>query len=204
MKRFFTIMLLLFSWSIVSWADSPLTSTEFAFAYSSSPMVKMAKNVKGDIPSELLAFLANSKAHIDERLAVVNQLGWDIEGTSYGSQLGDHLYEKYSVDNDVDLAEKLDAGTLAVYAYASAMSNYLYVDFASSLGHRAVEKNEGKSFSVAMISALIDAQINLDGDDWSKVYKVVADVVKDKTLKRDMKQEAIDAIMEYIDLYKDY
>lgn len=54
-----------------------------------------------------------------------------------------------------------------------------------------------------MVSALIDAQINLDGNDWSKVYTVVANVVKDKTLKRDMKQEAIDIIMEYIDLYKE-
>lgn len=204
MKRFLTIILFLLSGSIASLADSPLTSTDFAVAYYSSPMVALAKNVKGNIPTKMLSFLADSKSPVDERLAVVNQLGWEMEGTSYSSQLGDFLKRRHAVNNDVDLADKLDAGTLAVYAYATAMSDYFNVDFASFLGHRAVEKDKGKSLSVAMVAALIDAQSYMDGDDWSKIYTVVADVIENKTLHRDMKQEAIDIIMEYIDLYKEY
>ena len=202
MKKLLVALLFLFSWNIVSQADSPLTSTDFAEAYSSSPMVMMAKGVQGDIPTALLSFLADSKAPIDERLAVVNQLGWDIEGTTIDSQFYNYLERTYKIADDSSLVEELDAGTLAVYAYAMAMSDYFDVSHASWLGHQAVAKNESKSFSVAMISALIDAQDYLSGD-WSMVYKVVADVVADKTLRRDMKREAIDIIMEYINLYKD-
>ena len=81
------------------------------------------------------------------------------------------------------------------------MSNYFDVKAASELGHMAVKKNKDKSFSVALISALIDAQHYLD-NDWSKIYPVVANVLHDGSLHLDMRQEAIDNIMEYIDLYK--
>jgi len=82
------------------------------------------------------------------------------------------------------------------------MSNYFDVKAASELGHLAVKKDKDKSFSVAMISALIDAQIYLDSD-WSMVYKVVADVLHDGSLHLDMRQEAIDNIMDYINLYNE-
>ena len=109
---------------------------------------------------------------------------------------------RYKAQNEKKLVKKLDAGTLAVYAYAKAMSNYFDVKAASELGHQAVKKNKNKSFSVAMASALIDAQVYLDSD-WSMVYKVVADVLHDGSLHLDMRQEAIDNIMEYINLYNE-
>jgi hypothetical protein len=48
---------------------------------------------------------------------------------------------------------------------------------------------------VALISALIDAQIYLDSD-WGMIYKIVADVLHDGSLNLDMRQEAIDSIMD--------
>ena len=119
-----------------------------------------------------------------------------------GAQLGEYLMGRYKAKNESKLVKKLDAGTLAVYAYAKAMSNYFDVKDASELGHKAVKKNKKKSFSVAMASALIDAQVYLDSD-WSMVYKVVADVLHDGSLHLDMRQEAIDNIMEYINLYNE-
>ena len=71
------------------------------------------------------------------------------------------------------------------------------------MGHLAVKKNKGKSLSVALISALIDAQVYLDSD-WSKIYPVVSKVLHDGSLRLDMRQEAINGIMEYINLYKEY
>ena len=81
------------------------------------------------------------------------------------------------------------------------MSDYFNVAAASALGHQAVKKNKNKSFSVALISALIDAQVYLD-TDWSKIYPVLANVLHDGSLHLDMRQEAIDNIMEYINLYQ--
>ena len=83
------------------------------------------------------------------------------------------------------------------------MSDYFNVTAASELGHMAVNKNKNKSFSVALISALIDAQVYLDSD-WSMIYKVVANVLHDGSLHLDMRQEAIDNIMDYINLYSEY
>lgn len=187
----------------VSWADSPLTSTHFADAYSDHPMVQMAnENMQYEIPTTLLNFLANKNEPVDVRLAVINKIGWNFDGTSMGEQLSQYLMGRYKAQNEKKLVKKLDAGTLAVYAYAKAISNYFDVKAASELGHQAVKKNKNKSFSVAMASALIDAQVYLDSD-WSMVYKVVADVLHDGSLHLDMRQEAIDNIMEYINLYNE-
>lgn len=189
---------------IASWADSPLTSTHFADAYSDHPMVQMAtEEMQYDLPTTLLNFLANKNEPVDVRLAVINKIGWNFDGTSVGAQLEQYLMGRYNVKTEKKLVKKLDAGTLAVYAYARAMSNYFDVTAASELGHLAVKKNKNKSFSVAMAAALIDAQEYLH-NDWSKIYKVVADVLHDGSLHLDMRQEAIDNIMDYINLYTEY
>ena len=202
MKRLLTVIALMLTFT-ASWADSPLTSTHFADAYSDHEMVQMANELmQNEIPTTLLNFLANKNEPVDVRLAVINKIGWNFDGTSVGEQLGQYLMGRYKAQNEKKLVKKLDAGTLAVYAYAKAMSNYFDVKAASELGHQAVKKNKNKSFSVAMASALIDAQIYLDSD-WSMVYKVVADVLHDGSLHLDMRQEAIDNIMEYINLYNE-
>ena len=189
-------------WS-ACWADSPLTSTHFADAYSDHPMVQMAsEEMQGNLPTTLLNFLSNKNEPVDVRLAVINKLGWNFDGTSIGSQLCQYLMGRYNAKNEAKLIKKLDAGTLAVYAYAVAMSDYFNVKNACELGHKAVKKNKNKSFSIAMASALIDAQAYLDSD-WSMLYKVVADVLHDGSLHLDMRQEAIDSIMEYINLYNE-
>ena len=185
------------------WADSPLTSTHFADAYSDHPMVQMADQMmQNDIPTTLLNFLADKNSPVDVRLAVINKIGWNFDGTTVGAQLGEYLMGRYGAKSEKKLVKKLDAGTLAVYAYAKAMSNYFDVTAASELGHQAVKKNKNKSFSVALISALIDAQIYLDSD-WGMIYKVVAGVLHDGSLNLDMRQEAIDNIMDYINLYNE-
>ena len=201
MKRLLTAITLLLTF-VASWADSPLTSTHFADAYAEHPMVQMATELmQNDMPTTLLNFLADEHQPVDVRLAVVNKLGWNFNGTSMGTQLGKYLMGRYNVKNEKKLAKKLDARTLAVYAYAKAMSDYFNVADACKLGHMAVKKNKDKSFSVALISALIDAQAYMDSD-WSMIYKAVADVLHDGSLHLDMRQDAIDSIMEYINLYK--
>ena len=201
MKRLLTAIALMLTFT-ASWADSPLTSTHFADAYSDHEMVQMASELmQNDIPTTLLNFLADKHQPIDVRLAVINKIGWNFDGTSVGEQLGQYLMGRHNAKNEKKLVKKLDAGTLAVYAYAKAMSNYFDVKAASELGHIALKKNKSKSFSVAMIAALIDAQIYLDSD-WSMVYKVVADVLHDGSLHLDMRQAAIDNIMDYINLYQ--
>ena len=204
MKRLLTAIVLMLAFT-AGWADSPLTSTHFADAYSDHPMVQMAsEEMQSNISTTLLNFLSDKQAPVDVRLAVVNKLGWNFNGTTVGAQLGEYLMGRYGAKNEAKLVKKLDAGTLAVYAYAKAMSNYFDVKAASELGHQALKKNKKtKSFSVAMASALIDAQDYMHTvDNWGMIYKVVAGVLHDGSLHLDMRQEAIDNIMEYINLYQ--
>ncbi|MBR6037015.1 MAG: hypothetical protein IKP41_08700 [Bacteroidaceae bacterium] len=207
MKRLFTALLLTLSWALM-WADSPLTSTDFAENYKDHPMVQMALNLHGDdadpyVPVSILDFLANKKSPIDVRLAVINAISWNFEGKSSGEQLYEYLSKRYKAKTTDKLVKKLDAGTLAVYAYAKAMSDYFDVKEAQELGHKAVKKDKSKSFSVAFITSLIDAQVYLDSD-WGMVYKVVNNVLHDGSLHLDMRQDAIDSVMEYINEYKGY
>ncbi len=206
MKRLLTIMLLTLSWAL-TWADSPLTSSDFAESYKDQSMVQMAlklsDNSDTDIPVSMLNYLADKKSPVDVRLAVINAIGWNFNGKTSGQQLYEYLSTRYKAKTVDKLAKKLDAGTLAVYAYALAMSNYFEVQEAQDLAHKAVKKNKTKSFSVAFIASLIDAQVHLDGD-WGMVYKVVNDVLHDGSLHLDMRQEAIDSVMEYIGEYKKY
>ena len=205
MKRLFAALTLMVMWAAAIWADSPLTSTNFCQAYATHPMVQLASELEpGDfIPTKLLDFLADKNSPVDERMAVINSIGWAFEGHDSYGQLGEYLMKRYKVKTIDKLVKKLDAKTLCVYAYAKAMSNYFEVSEAARLAHEAVNKNKDNSFTVAFIAALIDAQVYLD-NDWCAVYNVVADVAHDGSLKLDMEQGAIDIVMEYIGLYKEY
>lgn len=83
------------------------------------------------------------------------------------------------------------------------MSNYSDVWKAKQLAEKAIEKNTGKSLTINLIASVIQAQYYLE-DDWSRVYRVVANVVNDSSLKKDIKQEAIDDIWNYIKEYAKY
>lgn len=205
MKRLFAALTLMVMWAAAMWADSPLTSTNFCQAYATHPMVQLASELEpGDfIPTKLLDFLADKNSPVDERMAVINSIGWAFEGHDSYGQLGEYLMKRYKVKTIDKLVKKLDAKTLCVYAYAKAMSNYFEVSEAAKLAHEAVNKNKDNSFTVAFIAALIDAQVYLD-NDWCAVYNVVADVAHDGSLKLDMEQGAIDIVMEYIGLYKEF
>ena len=206
MKRIMIVAAMTLLW-LAGRADSPLTSTDIASAYDDCEMVQYAIQLQNgennELRTSILYWLSDAEAPVDERIAVVNKLGWNFDGKISGDQLEEYLMRRYKVDKAADLASKLDAETLIVLAYTKAMSNYFNVTDAAELGHKAVEKNKNKSFTVAFISALIDAQIWLDSD-WNMVYNVVANVLADSTLHRDMRQAAVDSVMEYINLYEKY
>jgi hypothetical protein len=60
-------------------ADSPVTSTPIADAYSDVPMVGAART--GAMTPAIADFLYSS-APIDQKAAVVNALGWSTDGKS--------------------------------------------------------------------------------------------------------------------------
>ena len=154
MKKIIAIMIVATAW-MVARADSPLTSTDFADVYADSEWVQQAAGLVDDeagaeMSTSLMNFLADPKSPVAERLAVVNKLGWNFHGQITGGQLYQYLLGRYKAKDEKQLAKKMDGGTLAVYAYAKAMSNYFDVSVASELGHEAVKKDKTHSFSVAV------------------------------------------------------
>lgn len=194
----FMIGLIFFSMNpITVFADSPVTSTDFYNAYIDVNIVKTAKE-KGVIDQEIAAYLHSSTNPIDVKAAVINALGWKYEGKSNSEN-----YVKLIYANDID---KLDIDSLSgdeifCISYMMALDDYFHVDKALSLMEKAYKKNN-TSFTIAIVRSIIKGQAITD-DNWGMIWSNTENVLNDKTLVKDMRQEAIDIIVEYMKLYKE-
>lgn len=196
----FIIGVIFFSMNpITVFADSPITSTDFYKAYMDVNIVKTAEE-KGVIDQEIANYLYSSKNPIDVKAAVINALGWKYEGKSNAEN-----YVKLMYSNDID---KLDVDSLSgdeifCISYMMALDDYFHVDKALILMEKAYEKNNN-SFTIAIIRSILKGQTALDDGNWGRVWFNTENVLNDKTFVKDMKQEAIDNIVEYMKLYEEY
>ncbi|MFL0197419.1 hypothetical protein ACJDU8_17890 [Clostridium sp. WILCCON 0269] len=197
----FIISVLLFSMNpITVFADSPVTSTDFYKAYIDVDIVKTAKE-KGVIDQKIATYLHSSKNPIDVKAAVINALGWKYEGKSNAEN-----YVKLIYSNDID---KLDVDSLSgdeifCISYMMALDNYFHVDKALLLMEKAYEKNN-TSFTIAVVRSILKGQaIISDINNWGMIWSNTESVLNDKTLVKDMRQEAVDNIVGYMKLYEKY
>ncbi|WP_258049850.1 hypothetical protein [Clostridium weizhouense] len=196
----FIIVAMFFSMNpITAFADSPVTSTDFYKAYIDIDMVKTAKE-KGVIDEEIANYLYSSKNPIDVKAAVINALGWKFEGKNNAEN-----YVKLMYSSDID---KLDIDSLSgdeifCISYMMALDDYFHVDKALLLMEKAYEKNN-TNFTIALIQSILKGQASIENGNWGLIWVNTKNVLNDKTLVKDMKQEAIDSIVEYMKLYKEY
>ena len=78
-KTLLAVCVLVFLSSVVS-ADSPLTSTDFSEAYLEEPIIAAASKTDGRITNELMDYLTDDNNPVDVKMAVINKLGWNIDG----------------------------------------------------------------------------------------------------------------------------
>lgn len=184
-------------------ADSPLTSTAFAEVYQNEEIVKKALSANGCMSIEMMDYLANEDNPVGVKIALVNALGWNFECNSpnYEMFLG-YLKKEYGLSSEIELLSRLDGSVLASLAYIKALGNYFEV-YEAYLIANVAKMVAPESLSVNMVFALICAQINMD-NDWCDVYSVCNDVVQNTELVQDLKKEAVDKIMEYINGYSEY
>ncbi|TLP81337.1 hypothetical protein [Maribacter sp. ACAM166] len=202
MKTNLTLVLLtglLFSQNL--FADSPLTSTDISKAYEDLEIVQLASKADGKLTIELMYYLNESKNPIEFKIAVIHRLGWNIDGKSNATVFFQYLKEKNNV-KDIDKFLNQASGDLLIcIAYLKALDNYFDLEEAIIYAKKAKLKNT-KSFTISIISALIEAQKAMDSD-WCKVYNLTNNVRINDSLNRDMKIQASKIIFEYMDLYKD-
>jgi len=182
-------------------ADSPLTSTAFYTAYEEVEIVKMTIASNGDLTEPILKYLCNENKPIDVKMAVINALGTNFEGTNHSDVFLNYVFES----NDFqDFEEFMLVGSPDLqlcYAYLLAMDNYFDVSVAAEIANMAAMSEAGmNSYTFQIIAAIINAQIAMDYD-WCEVYALTDNVRQQSDLQKDLRTGAVSLIFEYMDLY---
>jgi len=199
--KYLLFSIAVFAFNLCSFADSPITSTNFANAYSELAIVTTAETTGGVLTEELMAYLIDESNPIDAKMAVINQLGWDFDGKSNAATFQTYLFKKKKFKNEAAFKKKGTAHQFICMAYLKAMDNYFDVTDAIVYANLAVKKNN-KSYTIQLIAGVIKAQQAMDSN-WCKVFELTNDVRSNQSLQVDMKATAIDQIFEYMDLYRD-
>ena len=184
-------------------ADSPLTSTKISNAYKDYAIIQLASKSNGDISVNLMDYLYEKSNPIDVKIALINEIvnsGWRIEFKEKNNAVIflEYLQQK---ESGFSLNGNPNSETLISYAYLKALDNYFDVAEATQWADLAKYRN-GESYTVSIIWALIHAQQAMDSD-WCEVYNLTNSVRENKGLEKDMKEEAIFIIFDYMDIYKD-
>ncbi|RMH69113.1 MAG: DUF1311 domain-containing protein [Gemmatimonadetes bacterium] len=198
--RVFSLIVIIIILNISSgYADSPLTSTPFYQAYQDVDIVVQARSNRVLSP-EIAQFLSDPAKPIDVKAAIINALGWDIEGTSYAVTYKQYLQTKYNLTDDAQLMEKCQADELFCWGYLTALSDYFHPEQALPLLEAAKAKNP-TSLTVNLIYTLTVTQ-GLSVEDWCDRWELPRAVVESTTLTPDLRQPAITIIMDYMQLYE--
>ena len=212
MKKLFLLFALLLSAVQLSFADSALTSTEFYKAYLDMPIVKAAAERPHHLSEAAKAYLFDEANPLDVKLALINAVGANPDGlATYGEYIEYCIQhfpkKKYGIAPGKrvtiqDIYKNASCEQMAVLVYLSAMSNYFNTAAMAKMVRMAMTtpRTDKQSFMLAI--GLVKAQIALD-NDWAEVYPIVYDCVNKPRIK-DMRPEAIDLVMEYINEYEKY
>jgi hypothetical protein len=184
-----------------SFADSPLTSTEFYKGYIDIVIIKEARKSGGNITEKQLQFLTNSKNPIAIKLALINSLGWDTKGKSNAPEYLEFLFEQKPHLNYKNFINKASAEELICYAYLRAMDDYINVKSASLFAKQAMHKAPN-IYSIHLIGTLIQVQPLLNSKNWCSIYTKMSQVRTNKKLKLDFRDRSIKDVFNYTDIYK--
>ena len=183
------------SLSVAGWADSPLTSTDFWTAYRDVPQVRTAHDLRR-LNNGLANYLL-SKAPLDKKAAVINALSWNYHGQQNAELFLESAALKYGKSTQ-DAKYMLTADERFCWGYLMAMDNYFDVK-TPLLTLRNARRQMPKSFTVAIVTELVEAQHNFAGQ---KLWQYVEPVFEDQVLKRDLRPQARKVIYDYMALYR--
>lgn len=183
-------------------ADSPLTSTNFAAAYSDQPMVVAASKTDGYINKYIMDYLTDEQNPVEVKMAIINEFGWKISGKNNAQTFAKYLKETRGYADEKEFLRTGKGDELLAMAYITALDDYFDVDDAVVFADAALQKNP-KSRTYNLIVGLISAQKAMDSD-WCGVYQITDRIRKDTGLKNDMKPEAVKIIYDYMDIYGEY
>ena len=176
-------------------ADSPLTSTSFYTAYSNVDIVKVAAKTKGKLNIKLLEYITDTTKPIDVKIAIINRVGWNIEGKYNAKLLLKYIFKKRSYKT-IQEFKNGRADDLICYAYIKGMDDYFNVKDAYNYSLLALNK-EPNSYTINIISFLLKSQTQ----EGCQVYRTMNKLRTMNNLMLDFRQDATKIIFEYTDTY---
>ena len=197
MKKLILGVFLIASCSLPCFCDSPITSTYFCEAYFEIEIIRDAE--KSGVMTNTFAEFLSGDHPIEQKVALINALSWDINGKKNFSIYENFLKKRYG-KRKFGLS-KCTADELLCLGYLKEMDDYFSTEAALKILDIAIKK-QPNSYTFQMIRSLVVAQRELDLD-WCAAFEACNTVEQDATLQRDMKQEAVDIIWEYMSLYED-
>ena len=197
-KSLLTIIVLTLIYSNFSFADSPITSTPFYEAYLDYDIVEKAHE-SGVMDEEFANYLHSKENPIDVKAAVINALSWDFNGKKNADIYCSLIF--YKTIKEIKNA-KLNGDDLFCIGYLLVMDNYFEPERGIPFLNKAAKKLKS-SYTVAMINALSEAQKAMDSD-WCEVWELIEDVIEDKNLEQDMKEGAVEIILDYMRGYEEF
>jgi hypothetical protein len=205
MKKLLILILLI---SQYTFADSPLTSTEFYKAYSDVSLVQDAMKCKGKITNVMLEYIYAETNPLEIKLAIINAIGWNVKGLKNSQTFFKYVMNKknYKTDFGGDyMAFKWYAtrDELVCFSYLKAMDNYFELADAFDIASEA-QRKYSDSFAVNMIYNLIKAQGLTAFGESCYASKIFSTLKNNPILNMDMKNDAMPFIFEYMyDIGKD-
>lgn len=200
MKKLLILILLI---SQYTFADSPLTSTEFYKAYSDVSLVQDAMKCKGKITNLMLEYIYAETNPLEIKLAIINAVGWNHKGFKNSHKFFKYVINKKKYKSDFggdNIAFKWNAtrDELVCFSYLKALDNYFDVTDAFEVAGLALKKNPN-SFAVNMIYNLIKAQGIISYEETCYAKKMFNILKNNQNLTMDMKKESMPFVFEYMD-----
>lgn len=201
MKRCNFLFALILLIPILSRADSPITSTHFCEVYMDVPMVSKALE-SGVVDEEIAKFLSSPENPIDIKAAVINAIGWKLDGKNNAELYKEFLRQFHGEKITSSNLDILTDDEIFCLGYLTVMDDYFQPKKAIPILKKAAAKNR-KSFTVAIILAITESQKAMSYN-WCTMWLKVDKVLKNKKLNRDMREDAINIILDYMTLYMGY
>jgi hypothetical protein len=191
-------------------ADSPLTSIDLSTPYASLPAVQRAR--AGSMDHRTVDFLL-SDAPFDQKLAVMDALGWSLTGQDHAGPFAQALAKRRGVKPEALRPQDLSANEKLVLGFLLAKDRY--ADLAplegsgtgldgvvalDLLGEAA--KAIPDDFSVQLAWTLVRAQAAM-GESWCDVWRAGDELfARFPESRRNLKRDAVQSASDYLALYQ--
>ncbi len=186
--------------NMLSFADSPLTSSKFYQHYIGNPLVYEASETH-DLSWDMAEYILDANNPIAIKVAIINALSWGDKAEGNYSGLVSIAMDVKQPPSASKLFNILDGKTLICFAYLKALSDYFDVKEAVKMAKMA-QKKDKDSYCVNFIAALIQSQDDFNANKWAMVYTVLDKVNNTTWRYDDLSDEAAASVMEYINLYR--